>query len=71
MKFINKHILTIYIIWALMVIAASIFKALNCPENTILILLIPVSMMAIGTLAGPAGSMIAGFLGTVMIYITF
>lgn len=72
MKFINKHIKIIYASGVIAVLIASYIKTLYAESiHTIPITIIPAGMLVLGTLAGPAGSLIAGVAGTIIVYFVF
>lgn len=71
MSFLKRHPIVLYLIGVFLIITLSIIKAFLCPNDAIPILVIPIAMTALGVIAGPLGSLIAGIIGTAIVYLTF
>lgn len=72
MKFINKHIQKIYAAGVISVLISCYIKTLYAESMyAIPIMVIPATMMLFGVIAGPAGSLISGITGTIIIWFVF
>lgn len=72
MKFINKHIGKIYAVGIVAILMASYIKTLYVETlYAAPIMIIPAGMMFLGAMAGPAGSLIAGTIGTIIVCFVF
>lgn len=72
MRFINKNIKSIYVICVIILLLISYIKTFYAaPVHEGIIVAIPFTMLVIGALAGPAGSLILGTVGTLIVYLIF